>query len=576
MDDLIRKDEYHFGGQSVALSPFFRSGFELFVLWTIAILFILTHLLCDAWGCAVGTLARAQVNAGVFAFANISAALLCWQGLRWIRLQGLVRQTAMRVSTAIWFAAASNVLSFAMWMTLHTVNGPYRLVPFILFLFSIVFGVWGMFKLARLAHVSLGVKTLYYYIGTLGTLLILSYVLSPDLYSHEVMMQTHRISIMFHVVFTILISIIAAVSLHNCLDSSGRLRYPAQLISTGTILLCFGCSIYASVQVRFRMDELQAWASPAFIILALSYVTIGLGVFRMGSRVVESFAVQMESLPATELLKDFFGEDLGLRLYDELLGRIRTSEDALQRVTAEKERAEEANLAKSRFLVMMSHELRTPLTMLIGYANMLAHPEEFGGQIPPSTQLGERILASSHHLKKLIDGILDFSSIEQGKIMVRVEEFSASELIEFLRSFGESQSSSRNVEFRLVVEGRTETISSDPQMLRQILVNLLNNAFKFTPIGSVTLKLEFQNDRLCFAVSDTGIGIAADHLKRIFMPFYQVSQGRNRKFGGVGLGLTIVQRQIEALGGNIKVESNEGKGSVFAGEIPLRTMADAA
>ncbi|HNV69277.1 MAG TPA: ATP-binding protein [Candidatus Ozemobacteraceae bacterium] len=576
MDELIRKDEKACGEQSVALSPFFRSGFELFCLWTIVTLFVLAHWLCEAWGWAIGSLPRAQVNAGVFAFANLCAALLCWQGLRWIRLQGLVRQTAMRVSTAIWFAATSNVLSFIMWLTLQTVNGPYRLVPFVLFLFSILFGIWGMFKLARLAHVSLGVKTFHYYIGTLGTLLCMSYLLSPDLYSSEVMKQAHRVSILFHVVFTILISIIAAVSLHNCLDSSGRLRHPAQLISAGTILLCFGCSIYASVQVRCRLDELQAWASPAFVILALSYVTIGLGVFRMGSRVVESFAVQTESLPATELLQDFFGQDLGLRLYDELLGRIRTSEDALRRVTAEKVRAEEANLAKSRFLVMMSHELRTPLTMLIGYANMLAHPDEFGEQVPPATQLGERILTSSHHLKKLIEGILDFSAIEQGKIVVRAEEFPASELIDFARSFGESQAASRNIDFRLVVEGCAETISSDPQMLRQILVNLLNNAFKFTRQGSVTLKLEFQSGRLGFAVTDTGIGIASEHLERIFMPFYQVSQGRNRKFGGVGLGLTIVQRQIEALGGTIRVESDEGQGSTFAGEVPLRSMANAA
>lgn len=576
METIIHGEDRFRDGSAPALSPFFPSGFELFVLWTIVLLFGFTHLITETWGWHSGTLSKAQVNAAVFALANLGAAALAWQGIRWIRIPGLAQQTARRVATAIFLASASNVLSFLMWMKFQTVSGPFQMVPFVLFLISIMFGTWGMLKLARLCHVSLGVKTLQYFVTVVLTLFLISFLLSPGLYSRQVATQANYVAIMFSVVYTILISIVAAISLHNYLSSTGSLRYPAQLISVGTILLCFGCCIYASVQVRFNMNELQAWSSPAFVILALAYLTIGLGVFRMGSRVLETFSLQMDGLPATELLKDFFGEDLGLKLYQELLKRVQTSEEALQKATADKLRAEEANLAKSRFLVMMSHELRTPLTMLIGYSNMLAHPEEFGNQVPPASLLGERILRSSHHLKKLIDGILDFSAIEQGKTLVRAEEFPLGELADFLRSFGESQASTRNVEFRFQVTGENLTICSDPQMLRQILVNLLNNAFKFTNQGSVTLKLIRESERLTFSVADTGIGIAPENLEHIFLPFFQVSQGRNRKFGGVGLGLSIAQRQIECLGGRIGVQSREGEGTTFEGEVPALPVAVAA
>ena len=233
-------------------------------------------------------------------------------------------------------------------------------------------------------------------------------------------------------------------------------------------------------------------------------------------------------------------------------------------------RSELASRAKSEFLAVMSHELRTPLNGVLGFAELLT-----------TTPLNEEqldyvklIQSSGTHLLNIVSEILDFSSLEKGKIKLDSAELSTADLVEASYQTTRKVADDKGLDFRYEIASDVPTtITGDIQRLRQILINLLGNSLKFTESGSVLLRVSVSQEGdkrfLDFAVKDTGPGIAADKLDLLFKPFSQVDSSLSRKFQGTGLGLAICKRLSEAMGGTIIVESVLNLGSVFTLRLPL-------
>lgn len=229
--------------------------------------------------------------------------------------------------------------------------------------------------------------------------------------------------------------------------------------------------------------------------------------------------------------------------------------------------AEKASLAKSDFLAVMSHELRTPLTAIMGYEELLA--DGITGPINPqqAQQLG-RIKASAQHLLGLIDEILTFSRIEAGRETIRLEIADVNRMVEDSANLVAPLATEKKLGFVVHLLDPPRFMRTDPVKVRQMVVNLLTNAVKFTDTGSVSLKVATAGENVVITVHDTGIGIAADHLDQVFDPFWQVEQKATRRAGGTGLGLTVTRRLARLLGGDVSVESTVGEGTTFTITIP--------
>jgi PAS domain S-box-containing protein len=277
---------------------------------------------------------------------------------------------------------------------------------------------------------------------------------------------------------------------------------------------------------------------------------------------VRADGTRFSGLLSVSVLRDAQGATIGLLGVVTDLTERRALEEALRWRTSQ---AEAANRAKSAFLAHMSHEFRTPLNAVIGLSQLLHQrqlPEDVAHYVSHIHQAGEHLLA-------LVNDVLDLSRIEAGEMRLEGVPFTLRSLLDAVRAMVQPQADAKGLDLRIDVPLQLpEQVVGDAVRIKQVLINLLGNAVKFTASGRVVLgvrqlAVDGARVRLRFEVTDTGIGIAPEHQSRIFEPFTQADGSTTRRFGGTGLGLSIVRRLVDMMGGTLALDSAPGRGSTF-------------
>jgi len=293
-------------------------------------------------------------------------------------------------------------------------------------------------------------------------------------------------------------------------------------------------------------------------IIAIAQTSLGLGPF-----------IRPELYQSLFALQTFIGVTGATFL---LLGAsVSEWQSAEHELRAARETAEAANRAKAGFLAVVSHELRTPLNAITGYVDLLSLEVE-GPLTEKQRTILERISQSQRHLLSLIEDVLGFAQVEAGRLSFALQPVSVCEALESVGSIVAPEIQRKELTLRVADCDAGVRVEADPDKLRQSLLNLVTNAMKFTPPGGrIEIATEVSDDRVRFTVADTGIGIPASHLDRVFDPFFQVDQGGTRRFPGLGLGLSIVRDAVLAMNGEVGIESGEGKGTTVSVTLPRST-----
>lgn len=336
-------------------------------------------------------------------------------------------------------------------------------------------------------------------------------------------------------------------------------------VALGTLLIAIVGFLGFHERVVFQSDMNESMAIVAST-LRRDGVLAMVVVFMIGTALVRMIAAakqrSLEALQATRATNDKL----------EQLVDARTSE-----LTAATKQADAASRAKSDFLANMSHEIRTPLNGIIAASELIErHP-----QLPAETVEHARLVTESGELLlKLLGDILDFSKIEAGELQLEAHPFRLKPLLADTMALLETRAVGQNLSLNYSVDGDlSDSFSADSFRLKQILLNLLSNAVKFTPPnGKIELRAEplvspNAAPQIRFSVQDSGIGMDAETLERIFSRFTQADSSTTRRFGGTGLGLAISARLVELMGGTIEVESKPGEGSTFRFTLPLEPTA---
>ena len=319
-------------------------------------------------------------------------------------------------------------------------------------------------------------------------------------------------------------------------------------------------------------------------LLVLSLISFNFGGFYLAYAQTHYFP---EHIPLSELSGIGIISTLSAAVYVSIMalyyGNIVASQSELERevrrhlATARqlqdaKAEAERANKAKSEFLAKMSHELRTPLNAVIGYSEMLLEEAEESGADDQTSDL-KRILSAGKHLLTLVSSVLDLSKLEAGKMELFPERFELGRLIDDVRASCQDEIAGQANRFVIECPDRQAMLETDMAKLRQAVVNVVNNAAKFTRGGVVTLTARAADGLAEIAVRDTGAGIKRENLANLFQNFGESKGATASKYGGTGLGLALSQKLCRLMGGDIDVQSELGKGSCFTIRVPLTLQA---
>ena len=255
-----------------------------------------------------------------------------------------------------------------------------------------------------------------------------------------------------------------------------------------------------------------------------------------------------------------------------LINEVNERQKTEKLLSEAKKNADAANRAKSRYLSGISHELRTPLNTITGYGQILSQSSD----IPPKHQKAIRIMCrSADYLADLIEGLLDISKIEAGRLELHYENLNLKQLIDELIEYFSEKAFQNDLKFTSdITVNLPQLVYTDEKRLRQILINLLSNAVKYTSVGGVNFTVKYRNEVAEFIIKDSGIGIKESELKKIFEPFNRLDEAK-KKAGGTGLGLTITNLLVTIMGGELDVNSIHGVGTTFSVKMKLsRAFAD--
>ncbi|MDP8225489.1 MAG: GAF domain-containing sensor histidine kinase [Candidatus Lernaella stagnicola] len=321
-------------------------------------------------------------------------------------------------------------------------------------------------------------------------------------------------------------------------------------------------------------SQQEAWKSKGYVIVPIRGAGRIIGLM-LGDHYYKRQPIDPEDVEKLQAISHISGMAIEkLRLIDRLEAKVseRTAEleRANKKLMSLYSRARESDRLKSDFLANMSHELRTPLNSIIGFSKLILRGIDGPLSDKQETDISA-ILNSGTHLLGLINDILDLSKIESGRMELNMERFLVADLIESVITTGEGLIKEKPIVMKTNLDPAIKFIYGDHMRLRQVLINLVSNAVKFTEKGQVSVTTRAGGDEIYVAVTDTGVGIPADKVDQAFERFRQLDSGTSRIRGGSGLGLTICKRFVEMHGGRIWVTSTEGVGSTFHIALPKKS-----
>ena len=355
---------------------------------------------------------------------------------------------------------------------------------------------------------------------------------------------------------------------------------PDGLLAIATLGLAL--VVLLAVAWETRTAALAWTVATALVYLGATWSRMSLALHSPGYGVVETvmiYATVPALLAFVAAYMDILNRNFAavLKTSDIARAKLQRSNASLAKAS---EAAEAANAAKSVFLANMSHELRTPLNAIIGYSEMLLEDAEDAGDELMMTDLG-KINGAGRHLVALISDILDISKIEAGKIELHLEPFAIDTMLAEIRSTAQPLADQRQNQLVIEAEGLAGgQMHADFTKVKQIILNLVSNACKFTEAGTVTLRVRSESvatvEWMEFEVEDTGIGMSPEQVAKVFEAFTQADASTTKNYGGTGLGLTISKRFCELMGGDISVSSELGVGSCFRVRVPRYVLLSQA
>jgi signal transduction histidine kinase len=315
--------------------------------------------------------------------------------------------------------------------------------------------------------------------------------------------------------------------------------------------------ITQQVDEQAAVELMQAGATDYLVKSRLSSATLT-QVLRHAIRV---YQVEMQAALVHQQLKES---------HEQLLRKNQELERQREQIQLQNFKLLEASRLKSQFLATISHELRTPMNAIIGFAQILLRPK-FGKLTHQQADMVERILNNGKHLLMLVNEVLDFSKLEEGRLALEPELFDLVKVTQNAVTQMCSLAEAKKLSLIVKIDIVNPVVFNDPARVKQILLNLLSNSIKFTESGKIWVEVqELGDNRVAIAVRDTGIGISSQDFQHIFEAFRQVDQSITRKYPGTGLGLAIINSLVKMMGGKIFLESEVGVGSLFKIELPRR------